>query len=209
MTVPRKFPWDRLAGLLVVLALHGAGLYALWEYQIQITPQEAVTLFVNFINPPPPAKQPEPPKPKPLPKPVKPEPPPPEPPQIVVEAPVVTPEEPVAPPPPEPVVEAPPEPAGPVMLASELAVTCPKRSPPEYPPASRKMGEQGRVVLWVELDEQGRMSAARVETSSGSKRLDGAALAAVKNWRCNPAMRNGMAVRAAALQPFVFKLEGR
>jgi protein TonB len=119
----------------------------------------------------------------------------------VVEAPVETPEEPVAPPPPEP--------AGPVMLASELAVTCPKRSPPEYPPASRKMGEQGRVVLWVELDEQGRMSAARVETSSGSKRLDGAALAAVKNWRCNPAMRNGMAVRAAALQPFVFKLEGR
>jgi protein TonB len=197
----RRLTWDRLAGLLVVVALHGAGLYALWEYQIQISLQEAVTLFVNFINPPPPVKQPEPPKPKPLPKPVRPEPPPPEPPQIVVEAPVETPEEPVAPPPPEP--------AGPVMLASELAVTCPKRSPPEYPPASRKMGEQGRVVLWVELDEQGRMSAARVETSSGSKRLDGAALAAVKNWRCNPAMRNGMAVRAAALQPFVFKLEGR
>jgi protein TonB len=209
MTVPRRFPWDRLAGLLVVLALHGAGLYALWEYQIQITPQEAVTLFVNFINPPPPAKQPVPSKPKPLPKPVKPEPPPPEPPQIVVEAPVVTPEEPVAPPPPEPVVETPPEPAGPMMLASELAVTCPKRSPPEYPLMSRKLGEQGRVVLWVELDEQGRMGAARVETSSGSKRLDDAALSAVKTWRCNPAMRNGMAVRAAALQPFVFKLEGR
>lgn len=207
--------WDRLAGLLVVLALHGAAVYGLWHYQISLTPQEAVTLFVDFINPPPPAPHQEPPKPKPQmpkpPEPVKLEPPPPEPQQLVVEAPVVKPEEPMAPPPPpERVIEAPPpEPAGPVRLVTELAVTCPKRSPPEYPLVSRRMGEEGRVVLLVELDEQGRMSTARIETSSGFRRLDNAALAAVKIWRCTPAVRDGAPVRAVALQPFVFKLEGR
>jgi protein TonB len=199
--------WDRLAGLAVVLALHAAGLYALWQYQIRITPQEAVTLFVNFINPPPPVKQEEPPKPRPRPKPV--DLPPPEPPQIVVEAPVVLPEEPVAPPPPEPIIEAPPAPPEPVRLVAELSVSCPKRTPPVYPAVSRRMGEEGRVVLWVELDEQGRVMTARVDTRSGSARLDDAALAAVKTWRCTPATRDGAPVRAIALQPFVFSLEGR
>lgn len=205
----RQPAWDRLAGLAVVLALHAAGLYALWQYQIRLTPQEAVTLFVNFINPPPPVKQEEPPKPKPKPKPVEPEPLPPEPQKIVVEAPIVMPEEPVAlPPPPEPVIEAPPEPQGPVVLASELAVTCPKRSPPVYPMASRKSGEEGRVVLRVELDVHGRMGAVHVETSSGSSRLDTAAVTAVKTWRCNPAMLGGQPVPAVALQAFNFKVEG-
>jgi len=166
--------WDRWAGLLLVLSLHGAGLYALWQHQIRVTPQEAVTLFVNFINPPPPVKQEEPPKPK-----------------------------------PEPIIEAPPAPPEPVRLVTELAVSCPKRTPPVYPAASRRMGEEGRVVLWVELDEQGRVNAARVETRSGSERLDDAALAAVKTWQCTPATRDGAPVRAIALQPFVFNLEGR
>jgi protein TonB len=65
------------------------------------------------------------------------------------------------------------------------------------------------VVLWVELDEQGRVMTARVDTRSGSARLDDAALAAVKTWRCTPATRDGAPVRAIALQPFVFSLEGR
>ena len=213
--------WDRVAGLVVVLVLHGVAVYALWHYQIRMTPHEALTIFVNFINPAPPSSNPEPPKAKPKPVPLKPpepvklEPPPvqpqPQPQQLVVEVPVVSSEEPVAPaPPPEQVIVAPsPMPAGPVRLASELAVTCPKRSAPEYPMMSRRMGEEGRVVLWVELDEQGRMSTARVETSSGFKRLDNAALAAVKTWRCAPAVRDGVPVRAVALQPFIFKLEER
>jgi protein TonB len=206
----RRLAWDKLTGLLIVMALHAVGLYALWHYQIRLAPQEALTVFVNFINPPPLVKQEEPPKPKPRPKPVEPEPPPPMPQQIVVEAPVVLPEEPVAPPPPpEPVIETPLEPLQPVQLTTELSVACPERTPPVYPAASRRMGEEGRVVLWVELDEQGRVNATRVDKSSGSSRLDDAALAAVKTWRCTPATRDGMPVRAVALQPFLFILEGR
>ena len=69
-------------------------------------------------------------------------------------------------------------PAGPVTLGTELAVTCPERTPPIYPPLSRRLGETGKVVLSVELDETGRVSAAQVITSSGFNRLDSTILKA-------------------------------
>jgi len=205
----------KLFGMLFVLALHGAGLYGLWSYRIIPTPDEAITLMVNLINPPPP-EQPKP-KPEPLkpppPKPRSIEPPPPEHQHLAVDAPVVQPDEPVAyapPPPPEPpVVEAPPLPPQPVMLSGELSVSCPERSPPDYPMLARRMNERGKVVLRVELGEDGRVANVTVKTSSGHQRLDAAALNAVKTWRCRPVVQDGVAVRAVALQPFSFILEDR
>lgn len=216
-------------GLALALTMHAAAVYGLWSYRLIPAPQEAVTLFVNLISPPKPEVKLEPPKPPPprevklekKPRPI--ERPKPEPQQLVVEAPVSAPSEPVAPPPPPkleplPPIEAPPppapppaqpKPAGPVALGNELSVSCPERSPPPYPAAAKRMGEQGRVVLRVELDETGRVVAARVATSSGSARLDEASLAAVRQWQCNPARRDGEPVRAVALQPFDFILEGR
>jgi len=206
----------KLFGLIFVLVLHGVGLYGLWSYRIIPTPDEAITLMVNLINPPPPEQpkpKPEPPKPPP-PKPRTIEPPPPEHQHLVVEAPVVQPDEPVAyapptPPPPHTVVEAPPSPPQPVMLSNELSVSCPERSPPDYPTLAKRMNEQGKVVLRVELGEDGRVANATVKTSSGHQRLDDAALGAIKTWRCKPLVQNGVAVRAVALQPFSFILEGR
>lgn len=206
---------EQAAGLVLVLALHAAALWGLWQHRLIPTADEAATLFVNFIAPPAPERKeaPKPPPPKPKPKPVKK----PEPRQIVAETPVVAPTEYVAPPPPPepaPVVAAPPPPAapampvGPVRLGSELSVACPERTPPRYPPLSRRMGEEGAVVLRVELDEQGRIGVARVSTSSGFSRLDDAALAAVNTWRCTPAQRNGQPVRAVAVQAFNFVLQG-
>jgi protein TonB len=193
---------EQLIGLSFVVALHGAGLYALWSYRILPTPVEAFVMVSNLIDPPP-----QPPKP-PQPKPPKPQPiEPPQPQQLVAEAPVLLPDEPVAPPPPpEPVIEAPPQP---VVLASELSVNCPERSPPDYPALSMRMNEQGKVVLRVELGEDGRVAEAEVKTSSGHRRLDDAALNTVRTWHCKPLVRNGAAVRAVALQPFDFILEGR
>jgi len=88
-------------------------------------------------------------------------------------------------------------------------VACPERRPPTYPPLSRRLGEEGKVVLRVELDEQGSVSSARIATASGFARLDEAAQAAVITWRCTPARRDGQPVRAVALQPFKFILDGR
>lgn len=214
----RRARWEAPLGLALVVALHTVGLYGLWAYRLLPAPAEVATLFVSLIDPKPPPLEParpEPPKqiklekPRPVTRP--------QPRQLVAAAPVASPAERVAPPPdppaPEPVVEAPPappaKPAGPVTLGEELAVACPERLAPVYPSPSRRLGEQGKVVLRVELDERGQVSAARVSTSSGSQRLDEAALGAVRQWRCNPAHRNGIAVRAVALQPFHFVLEGQ
>jgi protein TonB len=218
---PQQDRIARLAGFAAVLALHGALLYSLWHYRILPPPAAAATLFVNLLNDPP-KPPPEPPKPKPpklqpvkLEQPRPPEPPSPQ--QLVAQAPVVSPAEPVASlPPPAPVkIEAPPEPAsppkpaGPVVMSGDLAVSCPQRNAPTYPSISRRLGEEGKVVLRVELDEGGQIDRAAIRSSSGFVRLDEAALAAVKHWRCDPAMRDGMAVRAVALQPFNFVLEGK
>lgn len=205
---------ERAFGLTFVLALHIAVLWGLWQHRLLPAPNEIATVFVNFIAPPAPEKQedprrPPPPKPKPIEKP--------QPRQIVAETPVVAPTDYVAPPPPPkpepapaPVIEAPPMPMpmGPVALSSELAVACPERMPPRYPSISRRLGEEGTVVLRVELDEHGNVVLARISTSSGLARLDEAALAAVKTWRCTPALRDGRPVRATALQPFKFVLQG-
>lgn len=99
-------------------------------------------------------------------------------------------------------------PAGPVTLSSELSVSCPKLEAPVYPAISRRMGEEGKLVLRVELNEKGYVDNAKVINSSGYERLDNAALTAVKGWHCNPAQRDGQPARAIALQPFNFVLQG-
>lgn len=209
-----RFPPERLASLLLVLALHATALWGLWRHRLIPSPLEAATLFVNFIAPPAPRKAEEPKRPPAPPKPRLIEKP--QPRQLVAETPAIASTDDAAPPPPPPrpepapVIAAPsmPLPAGPVALSSELSVACPERSAPPYPALSRRLGEAGVVVLRVELSETGHVATARVNTSSGHARLDEAALAAVRTWRCTPASRNGQPVRAVALQPFDFVMQG-
>jgi protein TonB len=209
---PASQPATRWLGIALVLAVHALAIWGLMAHRLLPTPNEAVTLMVNFIAPP----APQPAAPKPAPKPPEPKPLPKEPPrQLVAQAPVLSPAEPVAPPLPEvPVVEAAPAapvmplPVGPVALGGDLSVVCPERRAPAYPPMSRRLGETGKVVLRVTLNAHGRVAKATVSQSSGFGRLDEAALAAVREWRCTPAQRNGQAVEATALQPFNFVLEG-
>jgi protein TonB len=197
---------EQLISVIFVMVLHGVVFYVLWNHRIIPTPDETYILVSNFVNPPTHVKPPQPKPPKPL-KSLPPDTTLPERHNLVAEVPVVLPDEPVGlPPPPEPVIEAP---AQPLVLTSELSVNCPDRQPPEYPPLSNRMNEQGKVVLRVELGEDGRVANTEVKTSSGYRRLDDAALNAVMAWRCKPAVRNGVAVRAVALQPFKFTLEGR
>lgn len=207
-----------LPGLVFVVAIHSALLYFLFKQEMIPPPEQLATLIVNFIPASKPKEEtkPEPPPPVPKPKPVKK----PQSRQLVAEAPVISQSEPVAPPPvperepepePEPVAvaEAPPQmPPGPVTLSAELSVACPELNAPAYPALSRRLGEEGKLVLRVELDENGRVHIAQVVNSSGFKRLDEAAMVAVKTWRCNPPQRNGQPVRAIALQPFNFVLQG-
>lgn len=93
------------------------------------------------------------------------------------------------------------------MLSSELSVICPVLNAPAYPRQSRQLGEHGELMLKLELDESGHVKKTQVINSSGYRRLDEAAIAAVKTWRCNPPLQNGQPVRAIALQSFRFRLQ--
>lgn len=96
--------------------------------------------------------------------------------------------------------------SSPVRVASDVSLACPVRTAPVYPLVARKLGEAGTVLLRVELDENGRLVANDVARSSGFSRLDEAAVAAVKRWRCQPAMRDGQALRIVSIESFDFKL---
>jgi periplasmic protein TonB len=80
--------------------------------------------------------------------------------------------------------------------------------PPSYPSVSRRMGEQGRVLLNVTVSAEGGALSVALHASSGSNRLDEAAIAAIRKWRFVPAKRGGQAVSASVIVPIKFSLEG-
>jgi len=82
-----------------------------------------------------------------------------------------------------------------------------KNPPPPYPPLSRRMGEEGQVMLRVLVNAQGSADSVEIKTSSGSTRLDSAAVDTVKRWKFVPAKRGEVAVPSAVLVPIIFKLE--
>ena len=63
---------------------------------------------------------------------------------------------------------------------------------PPYPRMSRRMGEQGTVVIRVFINTEGRAEKAEIRTSSGYARLDDTALETVKRWRYVPGTRAGV-----------------
>ena len=71
-------------------------------------------------------------------------------------------------------------PSGGIADVSSLTVT--HKVIPEYPSFSRKRREEGTAVIIAHV-ENGAVTSAEVENSSGFERLDAAALRAVKGWR--------------------------
>lgn len=79
---------------------------------------------------------------------------------------------------------------------------------PRYPRLSRRKGEEGRVLLRVLVSDVGGAVEVNLEETSGSHRLDHAAITAVKKWRFIPARKNNQALSAYVLVPIKFSLEG-
>jgi protein TonB len=124
-------------------------------------------------------------------------------PEAPAPAPIVAP----APPPPAPVAAAPaPAPVAvtePVFKADYL-----DNPAPAYPPLSRRLHEEGRVILRVLVGPGGRAGDVEVRASSGHARLDEAARETVKQWKFVPAKRGSEPVAAWVLIPISFRLEG-
>lgn len=77
---------------------------------------------------------------------------------------------------------------------------------PVYPSQAKRANIQGKVLLNVMVNAEGKAAKVDVSKSSGSSVLDQAALAAVKEWRFIPAVKRGRAVQANVIVPVDFKI---
>jgi TonB family protein len=61
-----------------------------------------------------------------------------------------------------------------------------------YPEAAKQQGIEGYVVVGYDVDVEGRVVGARVVRSEPAGVFDEAALNAVRSWRFNPPLANGV-----------------
>ena len=195
----------RLVGAGLVVLLHVGIIYALVtglaHRVVDVVRAPVETKIIDEVRPERPPPPPPPPEFTPPPPAFVP------PPEIHIETPppppkstaitVVTPEKPVAPPP-VPVAEA-------VRIMPKIDA---KRSQElEYPPTSRRLGEQGSVTLQVLVDIDGRVLDSKLVQSSGFERLDQAALDGVKgSYRFLPGTLDGKPQQMWYTFKFTWKL---
>ncbi|MFT7115381.1 MAG: protein TonB [Rhodoferax sp.] len=110
--------------------------------------------------------------------------------------------EPIATPPAAAVRPAPPSMVLPSSDAQYL-----QNPKPAYPSLSKRLGEQGRVVIRVFIEADGSAKRAEIKQSSGFDRLDQAALITVLRWRYVSGKKAGVAEAMWFNVPISFVLE--
>ncbi len=88
----------------------------------------------------------------------------------------------------------------------ELPVSWQNNIAPRYPPAELAAGIEGIVMLLVRVNAQGTVDNVWLETTSGNAALDAAAAEAIRKWRFNPALRNGVPVSYDIRKPVRFAI---
>jgi periplasmic protein TonB len=202
---------SRVAGIALVVALHAALVYAivtgLAVRAVERVRAPIVTRIIAAPQRPPPAPPPPadfaPPPAAFVPPPaikIKTPPPPPKP----AESHAITAVTPVM-----PKVVAEPKPAPPhVPVRVRPRIDGAHSHAPDYPPVSRRLGEEGTVVIDVLVDPAGRAVDAKILQSSGFPRLDQAAIAGVKaNYRFVPGTLDGTAQPMWYVFKFTWKLQ--
>jgi len=213
-----------------VVALHVAGLWALQSGLLRraaevIVPAE---LLSEFIAPPPaqvaPPAPPATPNAAPAPRQPRAAPPAqaprPAPMPVAIADPTPAPNAPVGlttPQPPAPPIDAPvapPAPPAPAAPPAAPRIELPSSDAaylnnpkPGYPAISKRMGEQGKVVLRVLIGTDGLPQKVEISQSSGYERLDRQAQEAVMRWRFVPGKRNGVPEAMWNRVPINFVLE--
>ena len=200
---------NHLPGIGFVIVLHIIIVYAmvsgLARQAVELVQKPLETkLIAEQVKPPEEAKPPPPPKMAPPPPPFIP------PPEINVQV-AVTPSPAaisavttVAPP-----KEAPPPPPGPVKQPVRVAPVVQAAScrSPEYPSASRRLGEQGTVLLNFLIDAEGKVVESRIDTSSGKERLDEAARKALALCKFTPGTVDGKPEQSWHKLRYVWQLD--
>ncbi|HKA42371.1 MAG TPA: energy transducer TonB [Burkholderiales bacterium] len=216
--MPKALPYrvhersSRLAAVGAALLLHAGVIAFLLQFQpVRSVLLKTAPIMVNLIDLPAAVEKPkELPKPLPVkPKITQPVPPRPEPALLIAATTEAS--TPAAAPAPQPLapsspVASPELAAWPVIPPSFNAAYL-QNPAPAYPPLSRRLGQQGKVVLRVLVNAGGTPDKVEVRSSSGFDRLDAAALDAVKHWRFVPARQGEKPVDAWVLVPITFTLE--
>lgn len=226
---------SKVAVTAMVLAVHALALWGLQRLPgatpaPMVIPAQVIATFITPepepivmpepmpLAPPEPVVQPKPvpkPQPKPQPKP-KPQPLPkavasPDPAPATAPTGTLDPEEPTAPATPTPAptaAQASTDTAAPAAIVMPSSSAAYLNNPrPSYPSISRRMGEQGKVMLRVFVNAQGQPEQIQIQQSSGFDRLDKAAVDAVRRWKFTPGSRNGVAEAMWNIVPINFVLE--
>lgn len=100
-----------------------------------------------------------------------------------------------------------PAPVPPPTAAARFEADYLKNPKPVYPVVSRRLGEEGRVVLRVRVNAEGLPVLVEIRQSSGFQRLDEAARAAVERWRFVPARQGSETIESSVLVPLQFTLD--
>jgi periplasmic protein TonB len=112
----------------------------------------------------------------------------------------------VAPQPPAPPV-AEVAPAPPVVTLARFDADYLSNPKPIYPVASRRLSEEGKVLLRVKVSPGGTALLVEIKQSCGFARLDEAAKAAVERWKFVPARRGDEAIESWVSVPVAFSLQ--
>jgi protein TonB len=207
----------KVSKIAIVAALHVVVAAALLKnmnsktISIPKMPDEIVLLFTpEPPKPPPPPPEP----PKPMPKVA--------PPRIIAPPPVVELPPPAVAPPVQAATQTDPAPAPPGPVQPEAPPAVPGNTgamrtavladangcaKPDYPSRAARNGESGTVVLALLVGTDGRVAGSRVQSSSGSRELDKAAVAALSLCKFKPATTGGVAEQAWGQIAYVWTLD--
>ena len=101
---------------------------------------------------------------------------------------------------PQPITPTPPK-------GESRAPSVAKQIKPVYPPDAREDGVEGVTVVLALIDPEGKVAEVKLEKGSGDRRLDRAALDAVRQWTYNPCLRDGVPVKSSVRVRVEFRLE--
>ncbi len=82
-----------------------------------------------------------------------------------------------------------------------------KNPAPRYPEEARRNGQEGLVMLAVQVDSKGQASAVLIKSASGYPLLDQAAFKAVQRWKFKPAKIGSMAIDSRVEVPIRFQID--
>lgn len=96
----------------------------------------------------------------------------------------------------------------PMKVSGEVQRPTPLSTPaPVYPDAAKASKTQGEVVIDTVIDEQGKVTQAKISKSSGNQDLDKAGMDTANGWTFHPATLKGKPVAVSYTLTFKFTLD--